>query len=61
MSNKFVLHIKCDNDAFVDNESQEVADILRKLADQIEQGYTASYLLDSNGNTVGYAEFKEEK
>ncbi len=59
MTDKFVLHINCANDAFMGDRNGEVARILRKLASDIEEGYVASYLTDENGNTVGYAEFKK--
>lgn len=61
MTTKFKVHINCGNDAFATAPEEEVARILRKLADQIEQGFTGCYLTDYNGNTVGFAEFKEEE
>lgn len=55
---KFELKIKCDNAAFQDGAcSDEIARILRKMAEKIEAyGPTeivAGRVLDSNGNVVG--------
>ena len=56
---EFTIRIGCTNAAFEeDNRGYEVANILRRLADQIEDGRTLVYLNDSNGNSVGVAEFK---
>lgn len=54
----FTIHIECDNDSFAEDKGEEVARILREVAMKIEDGYTTCYLNDSNGNSVGMAEFK---
>lgn len=63
----FRLHIKCENAAFTDEgqpsveaRGREVAAILRNLADDMEEGLVRGFLVDTNGNAVGFAEFKEE-
>lgn len=58
------LNIRTDNAAFEDaGAGHEVARILRKLADKIEQWPGANEwhlaLLDINGNRVGHAEASE--
>lgn len=57
----FTVSFKTDSSAF-DGESLgfETARILRKIADRAEEGYTAFSLTDSNGNTVGLAQFTED-
>ena len=53
------IRIDCDNAAFDDYPGEELARILRKLADEIKDDgphgcYTPSVALrDANGNTVG--------
>lgn len=49
-----VIKIKMDNAAFEDNPQAEAARILRKFADQYENGTTTRSLMDINGNTVGH-------
>ncbi len=42
------------NSAFTDeNYHEEIARILRNLADKIENGNSPTRLLDSNGNSIG--------
>jgi len=59
----FLLNIACDNAAFEDSASSEVARILRILADNIEaQGADPDHtftMQDLNGNRVGTAAFSE--
>jgi hypothetical protein len=65
----FRVEISTDNAAFADGMAEaEVARILRKVADQLEADWIyysdrtegGVYLLDRNGNTVGYAAFEWE-
>ena len=71
---KFTLTIKCDNASFADEsaldddrddtaaQGQEVARILRKLADEVRHGVGPNdpiSLHDANGNTVGTAQFED--
>ena len=46
------------NDAFAENGEYEISRILRKLADQLEEGEMPGKLRDINGNTVGVVEYK---
>lgn len=48
------LNIETDTPAFIDRREQEAADLLRQIADQIENGFTSNpVLIDSNGERVG--------
>ena len=47
------IDIQCDNAAFEDNPEQEVARILKELAERIAYGLSDRNLKDINGNTVG--------
>jgi hypothetical protein len=47
------IKIKTGNDAFRSNARQEVARILRELADKIEAGKDPRVILDVNGNDCG--------
>jgi hypothetical protein len=50
----FALRISTSNDAFADgSDLEEVARILREVADRIEAGEPAGQVRDINGNTVG--------
>lgn len=57
---KFAVNVDM-TDAVLDGEfaAVELADILRDLADKVEGGMTEIYIRDHNGNTVGFAEFKD--
>lgn len=53
---RYTITIDTDNAAFGDTDyeaQREVADILRKLADRLDNDDVRSPLRDSNGNTVG--------
>ena len=65
---EFHVTIETDNAAFADpftgDESDEyrnaeVASILFELVQSLRNGMTQVRLLDSNGNRVGYAEFRD--
>lgn len=47
------VQIWTDNDAFAGNGEQEVAKLLRQLADRIEEGQCDGRIMDSNGNRCG--------
>jgi hypothetical protein len=52
----FKLKIKTDNAAFTEDGNDgknEVARILREIADKLEQGYEVGSPRDYNGNKVG--------
>lgn len=52
------LNIETDTPAFTDRREQEAADLLRHIADQIEEGFTSNpVLIDSNGERVGTWEY----
>lgn len=57
---KFILAVDMDNAAFTDNPS-ELADILRSLADRIDNGQNVDGLTlrDSNGNPVGMSQYSD--
>jgi hypothetical protein len=50
---KFRVEIDTFNAAFEDGAHQEVARILREIADRVEQGSDGGPVRDINGNTVG--------
>lgn len=51
---KFTLTVKSDGDALTgDHGPDELALILRGVADKVENYFTSGTLLDSNGNPVG--------
>ena len=54
---RFILEIECDNAAFSDSKSVEVARILHELADKIEDDCDEYYIKDINGNSVGCGAF----
>lgn len=57
---RFVVTIDCDNAAFEDDPSCEVANILRKVVRAVEKdGSQGGRLADSNGNTCGYYKYEE--
>jgi hypothetical protein len=56
----FTLNIDCDNAAFEEDSSAEVARILRTLADKLDNGQTYfPNVFDLNGNGVGLAQFND--
>lgn len=57
---RFTLTIDCDNAAFGEDDADlfnEVAWIIRKQAEAMDAGMQPNTLRDSNGNTVGSANF----
>lgn len=63
---RFVVELECDNDAFAEAPSAEVARILRDIANRIEDTPLDSRAIpigtarDLNGNRVGFFRFTEE-
>jgi len=59
---KYSIAIECNNAAFVDQgPGQELARILRDLADRLEvEGVTDRALMDLNGNRVGRVTVEED-
>lgn len=53
MRNAFTLDISTDNAAFEDEPAAEVARILRRIADKLEQGQRDGIAADVNGNRCG--------
>lgn len=51
---KFELSFDTDNDAFHDNEEQEIIDILNRVINKILSFEDSGAILDTNGNSVGY-------
>ena len=63
---KFIVEIDCDNAAFMNDDSapvngQELARILRDIADKAENGQNVDgiTLRDINGNSVGMSQFSD--
>lgn len=59
----FKMTIRTDNDAFGDSaweNREEVARILRNVADALENGTSAAPLHDCNGNTCGRFDMNAE-
>tara|TARA_Y100000590_G_scaffold133990_1_gene153270 strand:- start:1156 stop:1377 length:222 start_codon:yes stop_codon:yes gene_type:complete len=54
------LLIDTRNAAFEDCLNEEVARILRKLSERIDEGVFPEKLIDINGNTVGYVHIEED-
>ena len=61
---KFEMNINCENASFEGREDWEVAAILRKVADVLEEASTGidgnRGIRDTNGNTVGSWSFINE-
>lgn len=63
---KFKIEIKCDNAAFYPYAENEVARILDRICARLEEDSASAleekglYLMDYNGNHVGYAKFEED-
>jgi len=55
---KFVLEIDCDNAAFDEDPVPEVIRILAETVGKLADGGRSVVLVDSNGNSVGRAEFR---
>lgn len=61
---RFTLRIDCENSAFDDGVTPELARILRDLADRLEAGETSRHyrnLHDANGNPVGVFKLADEE
>lgn len=55
---RFIMHAELESAAFHPDPGPEVARILRRLADRLEEGEQGDWnLLDVNGNSVGHAMF----
>jgi len=55
---KVVIEINSSNDAFKEtSENEELARILRDMADKLEMGINSRKLMDINGNKVGSVEY----
>ena len=49
----FTLTMSLENDAFVKDTGQEIARILRTVADRVANGVGSGLLMDSDGLTIG--------
>lgn len=58
---QFQMTVEMDNAAFEDGGHEELARILRKVADQVEYGNDSRACMDSNGNKVGSFEITGKK
>ena len=52
------IKLRTGNAAFFENERQEIARILRKIADEVEDGQDVLIPRDANGNVVGIVEVR---
>lgn len=60
-SRRLVLNFALDNAAFQDGqEPEEIAFVLDSVSRRIKDGRTEGQCMDSNGNTVGRFEIREE-
>jgi len=50
---KFSVTVKCDNAAFDPDPLEELARIIRDLADRLDRGVAFGSIRDVNGNCVG--------
>ena len=56
---KFEVAIRTENASFEgENKSHELAKLLRKVADKVEQGNEEGMVIDANGNKVGEFSFE---
>ena len=49
----FTLKFSTDNAAFTENPNEEIARILKRVADKITNYQTEGFILDINGNKIG--------
>ena len=56
---KFTIIIDTENAAFEDTPNEELARIIREVAQHLDRGYTSGGVRDVNGNRVGSFEFDE--
>jgi hypothetical protein len=54
------VKIETDNDAFAGHGEQEVARLLRLVADRVEDGQLDGQLMDINGNRCGAFDLRLE-
>lgn len=54
------LTIDTDTDAFSEAPGIEIARVLRKVADEIENGCTLGRIADVNGNAIGLYEVTDD-
>ena len=59
MTATFTMTVESANAAFEDEPDEEMARILRIVAEKIDDGYMAGPLLDRNGNTVGHFSYDD--
>lgn len=57
--NKLLIEIDVRNAAYVDNMGQEIDTNLNEIVGKIQDGATAGFIQDGNGNNVGHWEFTE--
>ena len=50
---QFQLTIECDNAAFEDEPTEELARILKGISEHVGRGNTENVVFDINGNNVG--------
>lgn len=56
---RFVVEIRCDDDAFADDPTPEVVRLLRQVARRVElDGESCGGLVDVNGNSCGLYKYE---
>ena len=62
---KFTIEINCDNDSFGQNPEDEVVRILKDICERTCYGDSsrseATKVFDSNGNSVGHMQWKNQE
>jgi hypothetical protein len=57
---RFLVEIRCDDDAFADDPTHEVVRLLRQIANRCEKdGESCGGLVDVNGNSCGSYKYEE--
>jgi len=51
--NEFCLNFDMENSAFDEDQSYEVQRILKKVSEQVKNGFEDGEIKDSNGNKIG--------
>jgi hypothetical protein len=59
-SDTLTVQFRLDNAAFVDDEAAEIAYVMETISRKVRDGRTSGKVIDSNGNTIGRFERKQE-
>ncbi len=50
---KFIMEVTLENACFDDDMQGQLAGIMRRAANKVNEGYITHTILDANGNSVG--------